>query len=93
MAADFEEAFGLGGDPERISTVDADGVLFAALQGLSDKLDEKQERIDDLEDESERKNDRIDTLEEENERLHDRLATVEDHLGLTGTTDRAPEDD
>ena len=93
MAGDFEDAFGLGGDSERISTVDADGVLFAAVQGLSDKLDEKQERIDDLEDESERRDDRIDALEEENERLHDRLATIESHLGLTETAGPAPEDD
>lgn len=34
MAQDFYAAFGLGGDETRINTIDADGVLFASIQGL-----------------------------------------------------------
>lgn len=49
MAEDFADTFGLGDTDESISTVDADGVAFAAIQGLAKKLDEKDERIADLE--------------------------------------------
>ncbi len=35
-AQDFHRAFGVGEDPTRISTVDADGVALAAVQGLYD---------------------------------------------------------
>ncbi len=34
MAQDFYGAFGMGGDDKAISTVDADGVALAAIQGL-----------------------------------------------------------
>ena len=34
MAQDFYVAFGMGGDDKAISTVDADGVALAAIQGL-----------------------------------------------------------
>lgn len=49
MAEDFAETFGLGDDDESIATIDAGGVALAAIQGLSRKLDEKDERIADLE--------------------------------------------
>ncbi len=39
MAEDFAAAFGLGGDRQHISTVDADGVALAAIQGLNAKLE------------------------------------------------------
>lgn len=38
MAEDFAAAFGLGSGTQHISTVDADGVALAAIQGLNDKL-------------------------------------------------------
>lgn len=38
-AEDFQSAFGLGGDGKSISTVDADGVALAAIQGLNQKLE------------------------------------------------------
>ncbi len=40
MAQDFA-LFGFGEDPMRISTLDADGVLFAAVQGLNRKLEQQ----------------------------------------------------
>lgn len=49
VAQDFRAAFGLGADERHISTVDADGVAFAAIQGLNAKLKEKDERISELE--------------------------------------------
>ena len=57
---EFREVFDLGDDDDSITTVDADGVLFAAVQGLierlervnselQERLDEKEERLDELE--------------------------------------------
>jgi hypothetical protein len=52
MAQDFRAAFGLGETEKGISTVDADGVALAAIQGLNAKLDERvaeqQREIADL---------------------------------------------
>ena len=49
MAQDFYAAFGLGTDERHIATVDADGVALAAIQGLNQKLEEKDARIAELE--------------------------------------------
>lgn len=48
MAQDFEAQFGLGEDDRRISTVDADGVALAAIQGLYEMLQEQQAEIQQL---------------------------------------------
>ena len=40
MAQDFKAAFDLGESETGISTVDADGVALAAIQGLNQKLEE-----------------------------------------------------
>ncbi len=47
MAQDMYAAFGLGDNDISISTIDADGVLFAAVQELAKRSD----RIDALESE------------------------------------------
>ena len=47
-AQDFYEAFGLGTDDKRIVSVDADGVSFAAIQGLYALVQQQQEEIDGL---------------------------------------------
>ena len=49
MAQDFHAAFGLGERPTAISTVDADGVALAAIQGLKRELDVRAARIEALE--------------------------------------------
>ncbi len=49
MAQDFAAAFNLGETPLGISTVDADGVALAAIQGLNAKVDDKDARIAALE--------------------------------------------
>ncbi len=46
MAQDFWPAFGLGDDPMRISTIDADGVALAAIQGLYEVIKDQREVID-----------------------------------------------
>ena len=49
MAQDFHAAFGLGTDDKHIATVDADGVALAAIQGLNQKVENKEARITALE--------------------------------------------
>ncbi len=49
MAQDFYQAFELGNGNKSIAGVDASGVALAAIQGLYQKLEEKEERIQALE--------------------------------------------
>jgi len=56
MAQDFYAAFGVGENDTTISTVDADGVALAAIQGLYQRLQAAeaenaalQQQVDDLE--------------------------------------------
>jgi len=49
VAQDFSAAFGLGESERYINTIDADGVALAAIQGLYELLQEKEERIDRME--------------------------------------------
>ena len=49
MAQDFKAAFGVGEDDRHISTTDADGVAFAAIQGLYQELKARDARIAGLE--------------------------------------------
>ena len=48
MAEDFHEAFGLGDDNRHISFVDANGVTMAAIQGLYELVQAKDEQIEVL---------------------------------------------
>lgn len=87
MAEEFHEAVDVGTSDEHINSINADGVAFAAIQGLSQQLDQKDDRIDDqrdridrLETSVENKEDRIDELEAENEQLRERLRAVENRL-------------
>jgi len=41
MAQDFHAAFGLGENDTTITTIDADGVALAAIQGLNQKLEQR----------------------------------------------------
>lgn len=45
MAQDFSAAFGVGEDDVTITTIDADGVALAAIQGLYQLVREKEEEI------------------------------------------------
>jgi hypothetical protein len=49
MAQDFYAAFNVGTDDKHIATVDEDGVALAAIQGLNEKLKDKDARIEALE--------------------------------------------
>ncbi|MGA2247109.1 MAG: tail fiber domain-containing protein [Verrucomicrobiota bacterium] len=48
MAQDFQAAFQLGADDKHISVVDESGVALAAIQGLNQKLNEKDAEIQEL---------------------------------------------
>jgi hypothetical protein len=48
MAQDFQAAFQLGTDDKHISVVDEGGVALAAIQGLNQKLNEKDAEIETL---------------------------------------------
>ena len=63
MAQDFYAAFGVGADERHIATVDADGVALAAVQGLNQKLNERDAEIQ--------------TLKSQNESLEKRLTNLE----------------
>jgi hypothetical protein len=73
MAQDFKAAFGVGETDTGISTVDADGVALAAIQGLNQKLEET--RAENAE------------LKQENQSLAKRLSDLEalvNELAQTG---------
>jgi hypothetical protein len=48
MSQDFSAAFGLGKSDTRITTVDADGVALAAIQGLNQKLEQRDAQVQAL---------------------------------------------
>jgi hypothetical protein len=48
MAQDFKHAFYPGRDDKGIGTLEFDGVELAAIQGLNQKLNEKDAEIQDL---------------------------------------------
>ena len=54
MAQDFYRAFGVGESRRRISSVDADGVALAAIQGLSRKVTRLQHQVAALSEEGSR---------------------------------------
>lgn len=73
MAEDFHDVVDVGTGDGSINSINADGLAFAAIQGLAERLAEKDERIDDL--------------EAENDRLRERLNAIEEHLGINDQAD------
>lgn len=63
MAQDFAAAFQVGESDRRITTVDADGVSLAAIQGLNSLVREQEEQIAGLRQENEGLVGRLDKLE------------------------------
>lgn len=72
MAQDFKAAFGLGETDTGITSVDAEGVALAAIQGLNHKLEAQQEQL-------RTKDARIQALEKRIERLEARLTKATEH--------------
>jgi hypothetical protein len=69
VSQDFQAAFGFGDSDKHIATVDADGVALAAIQGLNQKLEERDGRIRELEE-------RVRNLEQTLEKAVDRARTA-----------------
>jgi tetrahydromethanopterin S-methyltransferase subunit H len=65
MAQDFYAAFGVGADDKHITTVDEGGVALAAIQGLNQKLEEKDAQIAALEKGLERMEKRLEQVSEQ----------------------------
>ncbi len=76
MAQDFRAAFGLGADDKTISTLDSDGVMYAAIQGLVEELKDRDRAIETL---SKEQSARTKELEE----LRSELGTLRDYLQRT----------
>ncbi len=64
MAQDFSAAFHVGENDTTISTVDEGGVALAAIQGLNQKLGEKDAEIRSLQQQNEMLGKRLDNLEQ-----------------------------
>jgi len=77
VAQDFSIAFGLGEDDQHISSVDADGVALAAIQGLNEIVREKTANIH--------------RLEQENRELSRRLAGLEETVATLARKLECPE--
>ena len=75
MAQDFA-TFGVGEDDTHISTIDADGVALAAIQGLNQLVQEKDARLNQL--------------ETQNTGLEDRVAALEARINDGNTSSGVP---
>ena len=64
MAQDFYAAFALGQDERYITTVDADGVALAAIQGLHQLVQEQTRQIEALQADNARLQQQVDRLQE-----------------------------
>jgi hypothetical protein len=71
MAQDFHAAFGLGADDKTISTLDSDGVLYAAIQGLLEEIKTRDEQhVKDLGERDQRISELKDRLQDFENRLN-----------------------
>jgi hypothetical protein len=71
MAQDFSAAFGLGSDDTTISTVDADGVTFAAIQGLHEIIEEQESEIAALEQQLDAQQAQLDAIQAQLEAIQE----------------------
>ncbi|MFM8720788.1 MAG: tail fiber domain-containing protein, partial [Chthoniobacterales bacterium] len=62
MAQDFHATFGLGYDDKSISTLDSDGVMYAAIKGLVEELKDRDKTIEELKMKLESVEQRLDSL-------------------------------
>ena len=79
MAQDFRAIFGLGDDDTGIGTLDSDGVMYAAIQGLVEEIKLRDDKIAQLEartrEQEEKSKSGMDSLES-------KLRAVEERLNL-----------
>ena len=79
VAQDFYSAFGVGEDEKYISTIDADGVALAAIQGLYKLVQEQRDEIDRL---MQAKQEEISELKRENQALRDVIMDINKRLAV-----------
>jgi hypothetical protein len=70
MAQDFYAAFGVGEDDKHITTIDADGVALAAIQGLYAENQDLKTEVGTLKQE-------VQTLQQQNDAIETRLTALE----------------
>ena len=63
VAQDFHAVFGLGDNDKSIGSVDESGVALAAIQGLNQKLEQKETEIAELKDKNQSLEQRLGKLE------------------------------
>jgi len=79
VAQDFHAAFGVGEDDKYISTIDADGIALAAIQGLYERLQEQTAETDKL---LQAKQEEISELKRENQALKDAIVGINKRLAV-----------
>lgn len=89
-AQDFYAAFGLGEDDKHISTVDAEGVALAAIQGLYQLSQEQEAHIQELEAENAALQKRLDDLEARVAALERSAEPAEGTPAASGATPAQP---
>jgi hypothetical protein len=72
-AQDFRAAFGVGESDTGITTVDADGVALAAIQGLVEELKERDKKIEELKTKSAE-------VQAQNEKLSQEIKAINERL-------------
>jgi hypothetical protein len=81
MAQDFRSAFGMGESDKVINSVDAQGVAFAAIQGLYQIVKEKEAEIAALRGENAAQQERLDAQQAQADAQQARLADLEREIG------------
>ncbi len=84
MAGDFAERFELGTQDDSIATVDADGVAFAAIQGLATRLRRENES---LREELAQTTAQLQHLSERHDRLEDQIDRLASNTSEPGRAD------
>lgn len=79
-AEDFYEIFEVGADPDHITAGDADGVAIAAIQGLADRLDERDAHIERQDRRIQQQRVLIDEQRTDLETLRERLESLQTEL-------------
>jgi len=80
MAQDFFAAFDLGPDNRHITTVDAEGVALAAIQGLNQKVEDRDAKLASQESRIEHQAAEITDLKRELSQLKEMMAAVNRRL-------------
>lgn len=75
-AEDFHELFEVGTDADHIAAGDADGVAIAAIQGLADRLDEREARIERQARQIDRQQERLDEQRADLETLREQVESL-----------------